>query len=117
MVIVVIGLYVTDLTGSPAQVGLVLAAYAGPLVLFLLLGGVIADRLPRRGVMITADLVRAVLHATLAVLIALDAVEVRHMVVIGVLFGAAEAFFRPAYTGLVPQTVSEDCIQQAQAVS
>ncbi|MFP5394490.1 MAG: hypothetical protein ACLGI6_23865, partial [Gammaproteobacteria bacterium] len=39
------------------------------------------------------------------------------MVVIGVLFGAAEAFFRPAYTGLLPQTVEEADIQPAQAVT
>ena len=39
------------------------------------------------------------------------------MVVIGALFGTAEAFFRPAYTGLVPQTVDEDEIQGAQALT
>ncbi len=117
MVIIVLGLYVTELTGSAAQVGIVLAAYSAPLVLFLLIGGVIADRLPRRGVMIATDLVRAGLHGLLALLIALDAVEVWHMVVIGVAFGAAEAFFRPAYTGLLPQTVAEEHIQQAQAVT
>jgi len=117
LVIVVIGLYVTDLTGSSSEVGVVLAAYAGPLVLFLLVGGVVADRFPRRGVMIAADAVRFLLHGTLALLIALDAVRVWHMVVIGVLFGAAEAFFRPAATGLLPQTVPEDLIQEAQAVT
>jgi len=117
MVLVVIGLYVTDRTGSASQVGLVLAAYAAPLVLFVLLGGVIADRFPRRAVMIVTDVVRGGLHGLLAVLIALDAAEIWHMVVIGVLFGAAEAFFRPAYTGLLPQTVDEAHIQEAQAVT
>jgi MFS family permease len=117
LVLVALGLFVTDLTGSAGPVGLVLAAYAGPLVVFLLLGGVVGDRLPRRAVMVGADLVRAALHGLLAVLIATDLVRVWHMVVIGVLFGAAEAFFRPAYTGLVPQTVAEADIQSAQAVS
>jgi MFS family permease len=117
LVIVVIGLYVTELTGSAARVGLVLAAYAAPLVVFLLIGGVVADRLPRRAVMVAADLVRALLHGGLALLIVLDAVEIWHMVAIGILFGAAEAFFRPAYTGLLPQTVREDEIQAAQAIT
>src|SRR3954471_5614549 len=117
LVIVVIGLYVTDLTGSPTQVGLVVAAYATPLVVLILFGGVVADRLPRRGVMLAADAVRAGLHGGLAVLIALDAVQLWQMLVVGVVFGAAEAFLRPAYTGLLPQTVSEDCIQEAQAVT
>lgn len=117
LVVVAIGLYVTRLTGHPSDVGLVLTAYAAPLVLLVLLGGVLADRLPRQRVMVVSDTVRAVLHAVLAVLIVTGAVRIWHMVVIGALFGSAEAFFRPAYTGLVPQTVDEDQIQQAQGLS
>jgi MFS family permease len=117
LVIVAVGLFVTRLTGDPTDVALVLVAYAGPLVLFVLLGGVIADRLPRQSVMVTSDLIRAVLHATLAVLIATGSVRIWYMVVIGIIYGTAEAFFRPAYAGLVPQTlVSDDDIQGAQAL-
>lgn len=116
LILVAIGLYVTRLTGDPRDVGAVLTAYALPLVGFVLIGGVVADRLPRQAVMIASDLIRAVLHGTLAVLIATGVVQVWHMVVIGLLFGTAEAFFRPAYSGLVPQTVPEDQIQPAQAL-
>lgn len=117
LVLVAVGLYVTRLTGDPADVGVVLGAYSLPLVLFVLLGGVVADRLPRERVMIASDVVRCVLHGTLALLIATGVVQIWHMVVIGALFGTAEAFFRPAYTGLVPQTVDEDDIQPAQALT
>ena len=117
LVLVAVGLYVTRLTGDPSDVGLVLGAYSLPVVVFVLIGGVVADRLPRQQVMIATDVVRCVLHATLALLIATGAVRIWHMVVIGALFGTAEAFFRPAYTGLVPQTVDEDDIQPAQALS
>ena len=116
LLIVAVGLYVTRLTGNPSDVGIVLTAYALPLVLFILFGGVIADRLPRQTVMIVSGVVRAVLHGALALLIATGTVRIWHMVVIGVLFGAAESFFRPAYTGLVPQTVPEADIQAAQAL-
>src|SRR4051794_36850378 len=116
LVIVAIGLFVTRLTGDPADVGLVLVGYSLPLVLFLLLGGVVADRLPRQLVMVVSDTVRAVVHLTLAVLIATGAVRIWHMIVIGVLFGVSQAFFQPAYTGLVPQTVDETDIQSAQAL-
>ena len=116
MVIVAIGLFVTRLTGNPSDVGLVLTAYSAPLVVFVLFGGVIADRLPRQLVMIGSDVVRGVVHTVLAVLIATGNVRIWHMVVIGLLFSTAEAFFRPAYTGLVPQTVPEDEIQAAQAL-
>lgn len=116
LVLVAVGLFVTRLTGNPSDVGLVLTAYAAPLVLLLLLGGVVADRLPRQAVMVASDVIRGILHGVLAVLILTGAVRIWHMVVIGLLFGAAEAFFRPAYTGLVPQTVPEDRIQSAQAL-
>ena len=117
LVVVANGLFITRLTGNPADVGLVLASYAVPLVGFVLLGGVVADRLPRQRVMVVSDAVRAVVHGVLAVLILTGAVRIWQMVVIGMVFGTAEAFFRPAYTGLVPQTVDEDRIQDAQALS
>ena len=116
IVYVALALYVTDI-GSPTDVGLVLAAATFPLVGFLLFGGVWADRLPRHKVMIATDLARFVLHAVLAALIFTGAVEIWHIVVIEALFGTAEAFFRPAYTGLVPQTVPEDRIQDAKAAT
>ena len=117
LVLVAIGLYVTRLTGDPGDVGLVLAAYSLPLVLFVLVGGVVADRLPRQTVMVLSDVVRGLLHGALAVLIITGTVQIWQLVVIGVLFGTAEAFFRPAYTGLIPQTVPEHDIQSAQALT
>ena len=114
IVFVALALYVTEI-GTPTDVGLVLAAATLPLVAFLLLGGVWADRLPRHRVMIATDLIRFGLHALLAALIFTGAVEIWHLIVIEALFGAAEAFFRPAYTGLVPQTVPEELIQEAKA--
>ena len=62
---------VLDLTESTRDLGFVLAAKAAPLVVFLLAGGVFADRLPRRGVMVAADVGRmAVQAATAALLLA-----------------------------------------------
>jgi MFS family permease len=116
LVVLVIGLFVTRLTGNPSDVGIVLAAYVLPLVFLLLVGGVVADRLPRQLVMVVSDSVRCVLHTTLALLIALDVVRIWQMVVIGLLYGTAQAFFQPAYTGLVPQTLPEHEIQSAQAL-
>ena len=117
LVVVALALFVTDLTGRATDVGLVLGAQTLPLVAFLLIGGVWADRLPRARLMITTDLVRAGLHALLAALIFTDLVEIWHLVVIEALFGTAEAFFRPAYTGLLPRTVPAAEIQPAQALT
>jgi MFS family permease len=114
LVFVALALYVTDI-GSPSDVGIVLAAHALPLVGFILIGGVWADRLPRHRVMVATDLLRFALHALLAALIFTGSVEIWAIAVIEAAFGTAEAFFRPAYTGLIPQTVPEVEIQPAKA--
>ncbi len=117
IVTVALALYVIDLTGSATDLGFVLAAHAIPLVGFILIGGVWADRLPRHRLMIATDLVRFALHGLLAVLIITGEVEIWQIVAIEVAFGFAEAFFRPAASGLLPQTVPESDIQEANAVT
>ena len=117
VVVVAIALFVTQRTGSATDLGVILAAQSLPLVALLLFGGVWADRLPRHRIMVVTDLVRAGLHALLAALIFTGAVEVWQLVVIEATFGAAQAFFQPAYTGLLPQTVPESMIQDARALT
>ena len=120
VVIVTLALYVTQRTGSASDLGFVLAAQALPMIALILLGGVWADRFGgegRRRIMIGADSVRAVLHATLAVLILSGGASVGELIVIEALFGAARAFFNPAYTGLIPQTVDDEHVQEAQALT
>jgi len=114
---VALALFVIDLTASATDLGLVLAAYSLPMVGFLLVGGVVADRLPRHLLVVVTDLARFALHALLALLIVTGEVRVWHLMAIGVLFGAAEAFYRPAASGLLPQTVPEAEIQEANAVT
>lgn len=117
IVLVALALLVFEQTGSTLDLGIVIGAQTAALVTFLLIGGVWADRLPRHRIMVSTDLIRCALHTLLAVLIFADALEIWHLVAIEVCFGAAEAFFRPAYSGLVPQTVPEDLIQEANAAN
>ncbi|MCB0876635.1 MAG: MFS transporter [Solirubrobacterales bacterium] len=116
IVTVALALFVIDLTGNPTDLGLVLAAHAIPLVAFMLIGGIWADRVPRHRLMVLTDLVRFVLHGALAALIITGEVAIWQVVLIEALFGTAEAFFRPASTALVPQTVPEPEIQEANAL-
>ena len=117
IVTVALALFVVELTGSATDLGLVLAAAGLPLVVFLLLGGVWADRLPRHRVMVVTDLARFALHGLLAVLIFTGDVRIWQLIAIEALFGTAEAFFRPAASGLLPQTVPEEQIQEANGLS
>ena len=116
-VIVALALYLTRRTGSSTDLGFVLAAQTLPLIVFLLLGGAIGDRLPRQRVMLASDAVRAALHATVAALILTGGASVVQLVIAEALFGTARAFFQPAYTGLLPRTVDPAQLQDAQALS
>jgi MFS family permease len=115
-VAVALAIYVTRTTGSATDLGLILAAQTVPFVVLLLFGGVWADRLPRHRVMIVSDLFRAAVHGLLAVLILVNSARVWEIAVIEAAFGVAWAFFQPAETGLMPQTVPEGEIQAARAL-
>src|SRR6266568_2143803 len=71
-----------------------------PFVIFLLVGGVFADRLPRRGVMLTADVTRMGIQAATAALLLSHTARVWELIVLQAFAGAATAFFNPASTGL-----------------
>jgi predicted MFS family arabinose efflux permease len=107
---------VLDLTGSATDLGYVFAAKTIPLVTFLLVGGVFADRLPRRAVMLTADVARGAAQGTVALLVLTHNAQVWELVVLQAVAGTATAFFNPASTGLTPMTVSPELLQQANAL-
>jgi MFS family permease len=113
---VAISFAVLDLTGSATDLGLVLAVRTVPLVIFLLVGGVWADRLPRQLVMVASDVVRGGTQAVLAVLLLTGSAELWHLLVLQGVYGAAEAFWRPASTALLPSIVSSRRLQQANAL-
>jgi MFS family permease len=117
IVLVALSLFIIERTHSATDLGFILASQSVPLVAFLLVGGVWADRLPRHLVMIATDLVRFALHALLAVLIFAGSVPIWQVIVIEMLYRSAEAFFRPAANGLLPQTVREQDIQPATAIT
>src|ERR1700685_1335583 len=107
---------VLDLTGSARDLGFVLAAKIAPLVVFLLVGGVFADRLPRRAVMLTADVARMTVQATTAALLLSHTARIWELVVLQAVAGTGTAFFTPASTGLTPMTVSAGRLQEANAL-
>ena len=116
LTIVALPFAVLAIGGSATDIGLVEAAYILPMALMITVGGVWADRLSRRRVMVAADLLRTCLQFTTAGLLLADAATVWMLLVMQVGMGLGDAFFRPAYTGLVPQVVSSNRLQQANAL-
>jgi predicted MFS family arabinose efflux permease len=107
---------VLELTHSATDVGLVVACRSIPQVLFLLVGGIWADRLPRHALMVGMDLVSALAQGLTAVLLLTGSAQVWHLAALQALGGAAMAFFLPASSGLVPQTVPSAQLQEANAL-
>ena len=107
---------VLGLTGSVSDVGYVFAARLAPLVAFLLIGGVVADRLSRRNVIVGSDLVRFGSQGAMAGLLIFGQAEVWHLLALQAVNGAAAGFFFPAVTGLAPLVVSGERLQQANAL-
>lgn len=95
-------------------VGYALGAWMGALALFMLFGGVLADRFTPRRMMIIADLVRLVVQGGMAVAFAVGTPSLPMIVVLQFLSGAATALFQPGVASMVPQ-VAED-VQGANGI-
>ncbi len=106
---------VLDLTGSATDLGVVLAARTVALVGSLLVGGVVADRVSRRAVMIGADLVRLLAQGAVGVLLVTVSATVAELAISQAFLGAATGFFNPASSGLIP-LVAGRWLQQANSL-
>src|SRR5205823_8042177 len=106
---------VLDLTGSATDVGIAFACWTLAQISTLLVGGVVADRLPRRLVMLSSDSANFVIRIAMGALLVTGHARIWELFVLQALGGAATAFYSPASTGLVPETVRPGLLQQANA--
>ncbi|MCP9972992.1 MFS transporter [Streptomyces somaliensis] len=96
---------VLEAGGDGGDVGLVAAARTLPLVLFLLVGGAVADRLPRHRVMVAANALNCVSQAVFAVLVLTGRAQLWQMMLLTALCGTGQAFFGPAAEGMLMSSV------------
>lgn len=107
---------VLDLTDSASALGQVLAARTIPMVLFLLFGGVIADRFPRTLVLQLSNLLSAATQGTVAYLVITGQADLWMIIVLEVANGTVSAVSFPAMASMVPQLVRRDQLQSANAL-
>jgi DHA3 family tetracycline resistance protein-like MFS transporter len=105
-----------ELSNAPTALSLVGIAMTVPTIVFLLIGGVVSDRIDRRKVMLAADLGRGLLVGVLALLSLTGALELWHMVALVAGYGAAAAFFGPAFDAITPEVLPEEELAQANAL-
>ncbi|MGI5199695.1 MFS transporter [Streptomyces sp. CA-288835] len=107
---------VLDAGGDGGDVGLVAAARTLPLVLFLLIGGAVADRLPRHRVMVAANTLNCLSQGAFAVLVLAGEPQLWQMMLLTALGGTGQAFFGPAAEGMLMSSVSGDQVARAFAL-
>jgi MFS family permease len=107
---------VLSITDSPSALGLVLAAETAPLVLFILVGGVIADRLPLTLVLRVGMLVMAASQGAAAALVIIGSARIWMLVALALVNGTADAITFPAIASILPRLVPRELLQQANAL-
>ncbi|GGL88121.1 MFS transporter [Streptomyces fumigatiscleroticus] len=107
---------VLEAGGDSGDVGLVAAARTLPLVLFLLIGGAVADRLPRHRVMVAANALNCLSQAAFAVLVLTGTPRLWQMMLLTALGGTGQAFFSPAAEGMLLSSVRGEQAGRAFAV-
>jgi DHA3 family tetracycline resistance protein-like MFS transporter len=103
------------LGASPLQLGISVAINSATSIVFLLIGGAIADRLPRRTLIIASDLFGGLVVAIVALLSASDQLRIEHVYAASFALGAADAFLRPAYTAIIADLVPADTLRASNA--
>ncbi|MFF3653160.1 MFS transporter [Streptomyces sp. NPDC002181] len=112
---VALALGIMEQSGSPSTLSALLIAQTVPTLALLLLGGVWADRLPRRRIVVTCHLVSAAAQAGTGYMLISGKFDLYGAVLLQVAFGMARGFYFPASTGMTQETVEEHQLQSAVA--
>jgi MFS family permease len=116
MMIILRGYLVYDITGSPSALALIMLSVALPMLIIAPIGGVIADRVDRRSLMIWAQLSVCLLNAVNTVLIMAGVIEFWHLMVLSTLSGISFSFNMPARQAVIPNLVPRELLMNAMSL-
>ena len=108
---------VYSLTGSPLLLGFDAFLSTGPMLIFSLFGGVIADRMERRKIMLASQYLQMTFAFVLALLLWTNHVKIWHIFLLSFLTGSAQSFSGPAYASLLPLLVKREDVPNAIAMN
>ena len=108
---------VLSLTGSAFYLGLDAFLQQLPIMLFTLIGGVLADRRDRRRTLLTSQYIQMATATALALLVFYGVVEIWHILLLSFTTGLAQAFGGPAYQALIPSLVDKKDLPNAVALN
>jgi MFS family permease len=108
---------VLELTGSAFKLGLVTTVQFTPLLLLSLVGGAIADRFPKRDLLLATQVVSLILALGLGILVKTGTVQYWHVLVFAGMLGTVNAFYTPARQAFVPELVDRETLLNAVALN
>jgi MFS family permease len=114
--LVAIAWLVYSISNAPVALAVVGIAMSLPQALFVLVGGVVSDRIERRHVMIAADCLRCAAIAELGVLAVTHALALWQVFALVAIYGTASAFFLPSFDAIVPDVVPPELLGEANAL-
>lgn len=115
--LVALAWFVLTTTGSASANGVILICETVPMLLLTLIGGAMVDRVPRRGLLLTSDIVRGVVVAAIALLAWRHLLAFWQLALLSVIFGVVKAFFFPAYTSVIPQVTPPEALLSANSLA
>src|SRR6478672_10825539 len=113
---VVMALQVIELDNDPASLSLVATCLGAGLVAFVLVGGLAADRISQRAIIIAVETVNVIAVSAVAALGLIGALQIWHMAVAAGALGIAAAFFFPAYSAILPRILPAEQLLAANGV-
>ena len=108
---------VLQLTDSPFKLGLISTLQFSPILMFSLVAGAVADRLPKRGLLVTTQTTLACQALLLGVLVSTGRVQYGHVAVLGLVLGFANAVDQPARQSFVMDMVGKGDVANAVALN
>lgn len=113
---VVMALQVIALVDDPAALSLVATCLAGGMLAFMPVGGIVADRVPQRAIIVTVEAVNTAAVAAVAAVGGLGALRLWHMAIASAILGVGAAFFLPAYRAYLPRILPPQHLVAANGI-
>ncbi|WP_239591658.1 tetracycline efflux MFS transporter Tet(V) [Mycolicibacterium tusciae] len=116
MFAVVLALQVIELDNNPVSLSIVMACFGAAFVAFVLVGGIAADRINQRSIIIGVESVNVIAASAIAALGLIGALQVWHLALAATAMGTAAAFFFPAYSAILPRILPAEQLLAANGV-
>lgn len=114
--LVAVAWQVIELGGEPSQLSVVATGSSLGLVVAVLFGGVAADRVPQKRILVAVEIIKAAVVAAAAVVAVTGLLAVWHLAVVSLVLGLADGFFYPAYSAMLPSVLPAEQLLAANGI-